>query len=307
MHIAFKHIMPKKNNRKKRTPKRQAAAAMPKGNGLDNLALRYRNLLRDPCGAPMVPPIGPGPTSGLLVRQRYYDTLDRGASISTGDFVAVLIPAKGILRSTTSGQNNFKETDLETGILGSSICRAYRCVAACMKWIPTGDVMNRSGMIQTGYALDEVDSTTPVTANNLSNWQALCPKTVSNTGMGSDIEVRWVPSGPEDVEFRSRGVTYNADTGTCLMVGKDIDFKSGATSYAKGVIEVTIVWEWLPTNGAGVVTPLQVGSRSTMQQMLSTIGNLTSFVLDSPMGRAAGRNLMQRAVDYVAGAPLLTY
>jgi len=180
-----------------------------------------------------------------------------------------------------------------------------------MKWIPTGSVMNRSGLISTGYVLDQVDTTTSVLDATVPNWQSLCPKSVSNTGNGEPIEVRWIPSGPEDVEFRSNDVVYNADTGSCLIVGRDVDYTTGTSAAtSNGYLEVTIVWEWLPSSGAGIVAPLQVGSRSTMQQVLSTIGNLTNFVLDHPVGRALGRGaagmIMQRMENTFAG-PSLTY
>lgn len=156
-----------------------------------------------------------------------------------------------------------------------------------------------------------MDTTTSVLDGTVPNWQSLCPKSVSNTGNGEPIEVRWIPSGPEDVEFRSNDVVYNADTGSCLIVGRDVDYTTGTSAAtSNGYLEVTIVWEWLPSSGAGIVAPLQVGSRSTMQQVLSTIGNLTNFVLDHPVGRALGRGaagmIMQRMENTFAG-PSLTY
>lgn len=309
--ILFNTIMPRKNNNKKKVGKGSQKRAIPRQIAvvsLDNQATMYRALLRDPCNGPMVPAVGPGPASGLLVRQRYYVNISVGTPQSVSDFVCVFQPAKGILRYRVSTNNQWIEKDLETGILASNLCRAYRPVAACMKWIPTGPVMERSGLISTGYVLDEVDTTTAV-STDVERWMTLCTKTVSNTGNGSIPEVRWIPSGPEDVEFRTQNVTYNADTGTSLLVGRSIDFASGTISYCNGTIEVTVVWEWVPHAGSGVVAPIQAGSRNTMQQVLGSVGNLMSFVLDDgPMQRLVGAamgGVMQRVFNGRAGPPLI--
>lgn len=308
----FNTIMPQKKSKKKTNQQRkQAKVKLVTSPGLDRQAIMYRNLLRDPCGAPMVAPPAAGPSSGLFVRQRYFQPLTTTAvtNKTSQSFVAVLQPAKGVLKYASQSQG-WQTLDLEVGLLASTICRSYRCVAACMKWIPTGSVMNRSGLISSGYVLDEVDTTTTVSDATAVDWQMLCAKSISNTGNGEPIEARWVPSGPEDVEFRARGVTYNADTGTVLMVGRDVDYTTGTTAQANGYLEVTIVYEWVPTSGAGIVAPLQVGTKSTMQQVLSTIGNLTQFVLENPIGRAMGRaamgSAMQRIENSFAG-PSLTY
>jgi len=307
-------LMPRKNTKKNNNNKSRKQPASKRSvarapSTLDAYALAYRRLLRDPCNAPMVPAVGYGPTSGLLVRQRYIITPEYGQAVNNRDFVAVFSPAKGTLRHQSAGANSWKEEDLETGILASTVCRAYRPVAACMKWIPNGSIMDRSGLISVGYVLDEVDSSTNVTGANVANWQTLCTKTESNTGHGDNIEARWMPSGPEDLEFRSRGVTYNADTGTVLLVGRSVDYTSGGTSYANGILEVTVVWEWLPNSGAGIVSPVQTGSSSTLQAVFASIGNLASFALESaPMRQMAGRVAaygMQRAFNYSAGPALL--
>lgn len=298
----------KNNNKPKRaSPRKRVQAPFPRT--LDGYAMAYRRLLADPCNAPMVPAVGYGPTSGLLVRQRYIVQPEYGQSVSNRDFVAVFSPAKGTLRHQSAGANAWQEVDLETGLLASTVCRAYRPVAACVKWVPNGSIMNRSGLLSAGYVLDEVDSTTNVTGANVANWQTLCTRTDSNTGMAKEMEARWLPSGPEDLEFRSRGVTYNADTGTVLIVGRGIDYVSGATSYANGILEVTVVWEWLPNSGAGIVSPVQSGSSSTLQAVLGSIGNLAHFALESaPMqqlAKAAVGYGMQRAFSMRAGPPLL--
>jgi len=300
----------KATNNKKSQKARPKTTAFRAGPALDSYALAYRRLLRDPCNAPLVPAVGYGPTSGLLVRQRYIIVPEYGQSVNNRDFVAVFSPAKGTFRHQSAGAGAWQEVDLESGLLASSICRAYRPVAGCTKWVPNGSIMNRSGLVSAGYILDEVDTTTNVTSGNVSNWQSLCTKTASNTGNAEPIEARWIPSGPEDLEFRSRGVTYNADTGSVLLVGRGVDYTSGGTSYANGILEVTVVWEWLPTSGAGIVSPVQSGSSSTLQAVLATVGNVAQFALEhTPVKYMAGRAMsygMQRAFNYAAGTPLLT-
>lgn len=288
---------------------------------LDDRALAYRRLLADPCNGPLVSPCAIGPSTGLLTRQRYYITPTATLATSTGtrwetDFIARLQPALGVC--TTVGRGGALVThDLETGIIGSSVCHAYRAVAACMKWIPTGSIQYRSGVVSCGYIPDRY----PIAAfgDTTPDAQAtVLAKTVSNTGSGDLPEVKWIPSGPEDLEFRARDITYNADTASCVMVGRRIDgiATSNNTVTFNGYLEITIVYEWVPDYQSGVVSSIQAGSVSTLQSVLSTLGDLGRFAVNeialpglATIARSAARGatsyMAQRAIRSMAQPGLL--
>jgi hypothetical protein len=289
---------------------------------LDARALAYRRLLADPCNGPLVSPVALGPTTGLLARQRYYvrptfSTSAQVAAATIGSVAAVFNPATGnftYVAHAAGITDSNTSVDLETGILASSVCHAYRPVAACVKWIPTGAISSRAGVVATGYVADRV--TLPSNPFGIDRFQAMCQHTVSNTGSGMLPEVRWVPSGPEDLEFRARGVTYNADSGTCAIIARDVDKttgSSGTTTHLNGYFEVTVVWEWVPDSESGIAATVQAGSTSTIAQVLGSLGDLTRFVIDGGyasrlMGAAASyatTAIMGRAVNSLAASPML--
>jgi hypothetical protein len=279
---------------------------------LDAKAAAYRRLLGDPCHGPFAAPPVSGPSSGLFVRQRYYlqPSAPSGAN-ATSAFLR-LTPATGQAIWGYFGQVAQQTLALETGILTSA--RSYRCVAACAKWIPTGALANRKGFVTCGYVADSVAGTGSIDADYLNGLRGLCSTTYQNAGTGKEMECLWLPSGPEDLEFKDKSLTYSSDTGTTLFVLNDIDCAAKTTDNSmNGFFEITCVWEWLPEYSAGVVAPVQAPSANTLQQVLATLGDLSSFVTSSPFmqkaGRVASMFLAQRAVDYVAGPsfPRVTY
>lgn len=286
---------------------------------MDQKALAYRQLLADPCNGPLVPPTAIGPSSGLVVRQRKIQGVASGNNLSTGSFIVVCTPATGELRWTTDNattMNAWNSVSLETGILDSNITRSYRCVAACMKWVPTGPLTARSGSVHSGFVLDKVD--TDQVAAQTSAYVPMCPHSASNTGIGEPIEVRWVPTGPEDLEFRDGTAVYNAETGSMVLIGRAVDTAGTTVGAAfNGYIDITTVYEWLPKFNAGVVAPMVMGSTTPLQTVLASLGELGRFAVDSQyvrqvMGRMVGMAAQvgaayvgQRAINSYAGPSLL--
>lgn len=289
---------------------------------LDNKADAYRRLLIDPCHGPLVPPTAIGPTTGLLVRQRYIQQL---SSVATGPdgFIALLRPSTGELKHVTFGAagsvtaETLTTLSLETGILTSA--RAYRAVAACMKFIPTGSIGNRSGVVAIGYTPDDV--TDPVAsgvgtvrATYANALTTMSQRTLANSSSPELPEVKWFPSGPEDLEFRQKSITYNADTACCSLVGTKID--NNGASGLNGYLDITIVWEWVPAYDAGVVSSVQVGSRNTLADVLRTLGDLSRTATDHMYASMLGgvkrmaRDVTQAviagaAVNYMSSPSLL--
>jgi len=265
---------------------------------LDQKALAYRRLLADPCNGPLVSAPALGPTSGLVVRQKYILTPQSLNSSTAGefDFIAFIQPALGRVLLNTINKDGtpsprLQTVDLETGILSSTICHAYRPVAACAKWIPFGPIGTRSGVVGLGYVADNVKMVTTMTTGSTDDYLPLCQKVTSNGGMGEPMEARWIPSGPEELEFRQRDVTYNADVGTLMVIGRNID-GTPASEFARGYLEVTVVWEWVPDYTSGITSTIQAGTRSSYNAILSTLGDLARFAVDNQyvrmfMGAAA--------------------
>lgn len=313
IHIMTKNKMNKRANKQAKRNKNRTRMMVPRAM-LDKQAAAYRQLLLDPCGGPLVGPTVSGPGTGLYTRQKYYiaPTVSSLSTVSSLMDVAIkLTPATGeVFWRATDGTNTSSATvSLETGVLASTLARSYRAVAACIKWIPNGPINTRSGIVALGYVPDNITITTPFVGGSAGGMFPLCQRITSNTGMGDTLEARWFPSGPEDLEFRQRDVVYNADTGSTLVILQSVDaVQTGVaptlTTNLRGQFEVTVVWEWTPDATAGVSSSLHAGSTNSLQQVLSTMGELTRAAVDSAyvtslMGRA-GRAMLTGVTNFVA-------
>lgn len=301
---------------------------------LDAKAVAYRQLLLDPCNGPLTSPVGLGPTTGLLVRQKYLvnltDFLSANSLAQANSFFAILRPALGSLTyglnyagSSPTFSTATRVVDLETGILTSA--RAYRAVAACMKFVPTGALGTRSGTVSYGYIPDDIQDntdTSPATrATYIDGLRTVAQRVLGNAGSMEIPEVRWIPSGPEDLEFRQKSVTYNADSGGAFMAGFSIDAPAKTVSSTdlqiNGYLDITVVWEWVPAYTSGVVSTVQPSSRNTLNDVLATFGDIARTLTDHAYASAlAGAKRMARdaAMAYIGGSvmnamsgpPLLT-
>jgi len=286
--------MKNKNNKKiKKSVAAKAATAPLRGlvsaSRLDAKAIAYRRLLADPCHAPMVPPCAPGPSSGLLFRQRTIISPSFGNSMSNyqnGQFIFKLQPQRGRYHlatgyTTTSEATVVNDALLETGVLATSTCRAYRAVAACVKWVPNGPLSERSGTIHVAYNMENTGTLTLSDPGNYTQWMAMCQAVTSNTGNGPLAEAKWVPADSGDTEWIDVTATGNTG-GELLVVGVNVDkfqAAAGATT-TRGYLEVTVVWEWMPALGSGVTVPLASPSRNTVQEVISTLGDIGRFCVN---------------------------
>lgn len=302
-----------KNNRRTRTRVRSRRVTVSRTSVLDKKAMDYRRLLADPCGGPLVSAVGLGPTTGLLSRQKYVVPVEflnvaSDAASPSGDFVAVLSLVNGVLRISSNasgapGTGYLVSTDLKTGILQSGVCHSYRPVAGCIRWVPSGNISTRSGTVSTGYVGDKVDCVA-TTAKDIYEHMTLCQKMESNTGTGEMIEARWIPSSPDDLDFKSRNITYSFDNGNVIMACRGIDKTTSANpnyTYANGFFEVTAIWEWIPTPYSGIVSTVQAGSTNNLNQILASLGDLTRFVVDSSYARRFAGLAMATAMNTFFG------
>jgi hypothetical protein len=313
------------NKKASRRVVRRTRRRGPVYSSLDLKAQQYRALLLDPCNGNLVPPTAIGPSSGLLFRQRKLINLtDATWSVNaTGscakNFAVVYRPSVGEVRvmvghneaSASPGTGGIYSVSLEDGVLDSA--RAYRAVAGCVKFIPTGPIGSRAGTVSMAYVPDslQMPGTGATTATNVINYVSsylqLCQHTVSNASGPELPEVRWIPSDPADLEFRDKSVTYNADTGSCLLVGRQVDATGGTTTtYSPtpaiaGYLEVTTVFEWIPDYNAGVVSSVQMGSGSSLQSVLLTMGDLAKAATDNTYVRNVLMGLARRGTMAAMG------
>lgn len=306
----------------RRTRRVRVRTSVPRFGGLDPMAMAYRALLSDPCNAPLVPPVVAGPVTGLLVRQRYSVSPTGIQGVSsvngapmTGNFYASLKPAMAQFDWCVSTAGT-QTVDLETGVLGATICQSYRPVAACIKWVPTGPINNRAGIVHTAYMPDRIVPPGGTWGDaEADKYAILCPKAISNTGMGELPEVKWLPSSPEDLDFKSRTLAYTSDTAQSLIIGRGIDgvFTNTTGSFRlNGYFDITVVWEWSPNYDSGITAAVRSGSSSTFQQVLASLGNLGQFALEKAaattmrtLGTAASFYVGQRMVNQVTAPSFL--
>lgn len=295
-----------------------------KTNGLDAKAIAYRALLADPCNGPLTTPVVNGPSTGLLVRQKYYVDIASGnsATAQTGvDFVAGLRPSAGQLvvnAISSAGVNRTTVVNLETGILASTICKSYRPVAACMRYVATSAIGDRAGILGMGYLVDRLDNA-DLSTKPAQTILPLAQKVLSNSGTGEDLEVKWIPSGPHDLEFKIAGGT-ESEGGNVFIIGRKVDsyaakvgVEANNSAFANGYLEATVVWEWMPDDTSGIATSVQAGSTSTLTSVLATLGNLGDFAVNnqhvrnmmSAGARTAAMYLAGRMTRSITGPPML--
>lgn len=312
-----------KNQAKPKTVTRRRRVKVRRGiAGLDAKAMAYRQLLLDPCNGPLVPPTAIGPTTGLLFRQR--KLIDLSATVVSNPapltysnsqrwWYALYKPALGTVQIGVStgvdatGTAGASTIDLETvGVLANA--RAYRAVAGCIRFVPTGPIGSRSGAVAAAYVPDNVASL-PDGLNNgntmknvVSNYFAFAQHTVSNASGTEMPEAKWLPSDPADLEFRDKSVVYNADSGTVLLAGREIDSSDStsaaiSTITARGYIEVTTVYEWVPAYDQGIGTSVEVASTTSLQTVLASMGNLALAATSSEYAKSLAKD----AAKYVIG------
>jgi hypothetical protein len=240
----------------------------------------YRALLLDPCNAPFAPPPGLGPGTGLFMRHRTYwqpsvaSTVTGLTSVSVG---ISLQPHNGSYISKTAtdplGVSAWTRTKFITGtFIGSDSVQAYRAVAACLKWIPTGSVMNRAGVVHRGYAVDRVVAAGDT--DPLASAAQIAPTTATNAGPEVH-EVKWFPADPSDLDFRDSAIDYTDGTGNCVMVAVNIDATgNGSVATVNGFFEITVVYEWMPNVGKGMVSTITPPPRYSLADVLGSIENI---------------------------------
>lgn len=297
--------MAKRKNRKSKTGKKTGGSARamvaagrqmsPRAPGMTPQAMDYLRLLADPCHAKLVPAPYAGVGSSLVVRTTdYYNfTAATGATGSEpARFIAEITPwnyPSGITAGNviTGSISLVTPTDnFPSNFIQIPSVHSYRPIAACVKWIPTGPVAGRSGLIGMSYNPSKVTNAGDVAAVD----QALstCQSVASNGSV--QHEMIWLPSFGDERFSKYDEVNING-AGSILLVGQDIDAKNGAPY---GTVEITIVWEWVPSYGASVTSSSAAPSSTTLQQVLSSIKDISAFIRGGARAVSMGYTFLSR-------------
>lgn len=286
--------------RAKRLRKRAGRGGQP---GLVDRAFasNYMRLLADPCGAPFAHPPYGSVDSGYLVRTVENIPIQAGGytgltagSVVAADFAIQVTPCgfssqSGVLGGNLPGLSYaaIKSGSTLTLAAQASTCyiatqtavRKFRPVACCLKFLPYGPYNSRQGLIGMGYNGGQFQ------VPNVGTYGvgALLTQCMVTMPLGAEKhEVKWLPTAI-DQEWQDPLVTdtSQASGGSVLLVGAGVDATALTTTVAQinGYMEVTTVWEWTPATSSGLSVMAAAPSPVTIQNVLSTIGNIADFVL----------------------------
>lgn len=266
----------------------------------------YDRLIRDPCAAPFASPPYAGGTSGYLHRVSFAVNPSFFSGTSTvgtpilGNFAFQIQPSAlpgylfaGCTASTAAP--TFGQTSISGTFLQNAAVRSFRPVAACAKWVPTGAISTRAGMVSLGYSQGAVkDAGNAATPADLllfaQDSLERCPN-----GSGQH-EIRWIPCPPdESYSTPSTSLQYQG-VGTMMVsaIGVDCVYNSTTTVVANGYLEISMVYEWVPNATAGLSTSPECPPSFTSQQYQASLGDLGRFLLSGArqVGGAIGRGAM---------------
>lgn len=258
----------------------------------------YVRLLQNPCSGSFARPPYSGTDSGYMLRTTEYlniqSTVHSGMVVgaaTTMDFAIQINPSSYSGTGATSGliygaapvNTAFALTarTSQSFIAQNAAVRKFRCIAGCLKVIPNGPYTGRQGTI--GLASSSgmlVQPSAPVQTGVTYTQQTL---ELAATG-SKDHEVLFIPAS-EDETWNDPGVgdVSSYAGGTMFAVGVAVDgvALSATVAQALFVVEVTLVWEWIPATGQGLSVMPTAPSPHTLQSVLSKISDIGSFALNN--------------------------
>lgn len=260
----------------------------------------YLRLLSDPCkAAPTHAPYG-GTGSAYLIRtlESYQPFLTGvgATAVNNLDFVFEYTPwnaptSVALAVSQVGSTQTISGASLNNFVTNDSLVRSYRPVAACVKWVPTGNYAARSGLIGMSYTSNKQfkAGVTGVSPGIVARQQ----QRVDGNGTVSH-ETVWLPSFI-DQRFSTNDETNVVGCGSITVSGSNIDATytaaSGGTATLNGYLEITTIWEWVPAEVAetaggglvqgaatGVVPPTGINTGVTLDAVLGAVRDVGSFV-----------------------------
>lgn len=276
---------------------------------------KYMRLLDDPCAGDLVNAPYAGSGSGYLIRTVNQVTLQGmgvGDTATGANFVCQLtpynFPAPFVGTVSPMGQTqNCNSISMQNFVTNPMVVKSYRPVAACMRFISNGSIATRSGIIGRVY-----NASRSLIVGDAASGHSLMPYMAHQDTNGSVVhEVKWLPSFADE---RYGNVDDNniSGAGTCTIVGTNVDITHGvAGSFSiNGYVEITVVWEWVPTStgasGAdGVVSNTPTVPGFTLQDAMSKIRDMGAFLYGRSEAISAAYSIA-RSYGRARGPGLLT-
>lgn len=300
---------------RKRTRKNRTGKAFPEASSV----VAYRQLLLDPCNAPLVAPCAGGTGTGLYVRIKKYYTPSFTIPTPVNPLTAMTVGLRlnpytsGVTELTSYGGLAFTGTSslLEAGtFLEADYVSSYRITAACVRWVPSGPIMERQGVVHTGYTPQNFAAS----GKFPNNVKPICSRSVTN---GSEMhEAVWIPSHVDELEFKDRvtsGTAPDNQGATSFIMVENVDLVEssaplGESRYTpKGYFEVTYVAEWAPDVTSGLTSPSTISSGGTFASVIKTFKDLGAIATNPTVRKmAAGAANAALAYYFQSGRPMLT-
>jgi hypothetical protein len=279
---------------KKSVKRKPRTARTPKG-----AISAYLRMLADPCGASMVHAPYAGTGSGYLVRTRVTFTPAPGSGAgSTNNYFVQFTPAgaaaNGFVQQLYGG---ITYTTLAlSDFLTSGVVDKARPLAACLKWVPTGPVTSRQGVVGMGYISGALvtSGATPVSHPTLLN---SCNVLSSNGAQPH--EVRWMPTIADEIYTNPNAAVATEVSGGSVYINLvGVDATSGTPN---GYFEATTIYEWTPASNQGAAPSITTPPKYTMREALDQIRDLGEFLFGDAMA-AIGGMARETATTMLTGA-----
>lgn len=271
-----------KSQSKGRKPGKRSMRARVPGGVAD-----YVRLLADPCGANLTHAPYTGTDSGYLIRTRLNLKPTGSGTGSTTNVAYQWTPCLGPktgLMYTHSTLDLWTISEQSDFITAGTVAKS-RPVSSCLKWVPTGPVTSRQGVVGLSYTQGQIAGSGAV-APDPSSLLAQCNMVMSNGSVPH--EARWLPTIADEV-FSNPSSVSGTDVagGTILLVLQDVDATSGIPN---GYLEITTVYEWTPAASNGAVPAVVRPTPYNTQQVLAQIKDIGSLLFGDPS--AAIRNML---------------
>ncbi len=299
-----------KNKQPRVNKPKTAVKSIPRTMGNSQVLQSYLQMLADPCGSAMVHAPYNGTDSGYLIRTRCtFKATNTVTTTSTADYFLQWTPAgaaaNGFIQQR-NGDSTFS-TYAQSDFLTSGVVAKARPLASCLKWVPTGPVTNRQGVVGMAYLTgQQVTATQSATGVSYADMLNGCNVLASNGS--SPHEVKWLPT-ISDQSFTNPNVSIATEVsgGTVIIVLLGVDATNGI---ANGYFEATTIYEWTPAVDQGAAPSVRRPIPFTTQDAISQIRDVGSFLFGDSMAalgsaakRAAGNMVttMLTGATYMAG------
>lgn len=248
-------------------------------------------LYRDPCRADLVYPPYEGTDAGYLVRT--VDIVQPSVApyvdgVLTGDYYLSWSPwnygtTSGYIVGGSTANGPFPTVSFPGpgNFINSAVVRTYRPVAACLEWVPTDQVLTRSGTVSMGYVPSvPVDVSYPSAVNTIAKILPLCLNTATN-GFDKNYSINWLPSMNDERFTTSAGTIGGVGTVFCALQGVQLEKVSvvGENATLRGFFRVTTVWEWTPEFNNGIVVDPRTPSGWSVAEVLARAGDIKGLLL----------------------------